>query len=96
MGLARGRPGMPGVLTAGGSEPREPGDGLPRLRRHYRARGTASWGDRWWKKQRLWAIVTSNPNSWTTAEEKVLPATAAGALLLQETKLCGPTGGSPR
>lgn len=45
-----------------------------------------------WKAQGLWAIDTSNPNSWTSAERAILPASAADALLLQETKLLGQAG----
>ena len=37
-------------------------------------------------------MVTANPNSWTTAQDKILPFVAADALVMQETKLCGTAG----
>ena len=37
-------------------------------------------------------MVTANPNSWTTAQDKILPFLAADALVMQETKLCGTAG----
>ena len=74
-----------------------------RIRKNRRKRGPSSLAlppcsghgelaDNWWKMESLWAIVTSNPNSWTTAEGRVLPSTHADALLLQETKLSGDLG----
>ena len=54
--------------------------------------GHGELGDLGWKSRGMWLVVTSNPNSWTTAEARVLPATAADTLLLQETKLCGTAG----
>ena len=35
----------------------------------------------------LWCIETSNPNSWTTAEDRILCRSAADYLLVQETKV---------
>ena len=40
----------------------------------------------------MWAVDTMNPNSWTTAEERLLCRTASDAILMQETKVCGDEG----
>ena len=40
----------------------------------------------------LWAVDTMNPNSWTSAEERLLCRVAADAILMQETKVCGDEG----
>ncbi len=45
-----------------------------------------------WKALGVWAIDTSNPNSWASAETAILPRSAADAILLQETMLAGQTG----
>ena len=38
-----------------------------------------------WKKQGLWAILTTNPNSWDTAAFLLLPHATDDIILLQET-----------
>jgi hypothetical protein len=43
-------------------------------------------GSRWWKDHGLWAIDSSNPNSWTSARKNILMRSAADATLIQETK----------
>ena len=48
------------------------------------ASGHSELAESGWKSSGLWAIGTSNPNSWTSAEELILPRSAADALLLQE------------
>ena len=47
-------------------------------------------GDLNWKNQGLWAIDSSNPNSWTTAETAILPKSAADILLMQKTMQSSP------
>ena len=55
--------------------------------------------DRWWPKHGLWAITTSNPNSWASAAANVSNKASDDFLLLQETttlkestmKVCGNT-----
>ena len=42
------------------------------------------------KDHGCWAIDTSNSNSWKSAENSMLPKSAADVLLLQESKLSGP------
>jgi len=51
--------------------------------------GLSDLTDRSWKECKLWAVDTSNPNSWTSAENTVMLKSSADVILLQETKRYG-------
>ena len=40
-----------------------------------------------WRKDKIWAIDTSNANAWSTAATAVLPRSVADIVLLQETRI---------
>ena len=49
--------------------------------------GTIVNSDRWWVPRGLWAIETSNANSWDSLKQAMLSRSSADIILAQETKL---------
>ena len=45
-----------------------------------------------YKEYGLWAIDTINPNSWTTAEERLMCRAGADYMLLQESRVASDNG----
>ena len=51
---------------------------------------TGSIKDRWWRELGMWAVETGNPNSWRSGCEKMLRASSADVVALQEARISNP------
>ena len=54
--------------------------------------GMTELGDTQWRQAGLWALDSSNANSWASPERCVLPKSQADFLTVHETKRVGPAG----